>query len=182
MRILGWDLECSSLSGMMGRVLCCSFIPLIQGREGEPYTYRGDGKEYRNQRDIVDDSKLVVAIRNELERADLIVAHNGKLFDRKFLNARLLKAGERPLRPIFFIDTMWVIRSHMRISSKLINVQQFLNLPDEKTPITWDNWARAGAFDKKAMDEVVEHCEMDVRVLEHAYWRLLPFVRTIQKA
>jgi len=31
------------------------------------------------------------------------------------------------------------------------------------------------------MDEIVHHCEQDVKVLESAYWRLLPSVRTIQK-
>lgn len=183
MRYIGFDLECTSLSGMIGRILCCSFKPIVLPKmKTDVYTLRGDDRKFRNPEDIVDDSKLVVAIRDELESYDVIVGHNSKLFDRKFLNARLLKANERPLKPMFHIDTMWIVRSHMRISSRLQNVQQFLGLPDEKTPISWDNWMRGAAFDKKAMDEIVHHCEQDVKVLEQAYWRLVPHVREIRKA
>jgi DNA polymerase III epsilon subunit-like protein len=111
----------------------------------------------------------------------VIVGHNSKLFDRKFLNARLIKAGERPKNSQFHFDTMWTIRTHLRTSSKLDNIQKFLNLPDEKTPISWDDWMRAGAFDGSAMDQVVKHCEQDVRVLEQAYWKLLPYQRTLRR-
>ena len=166
----------------MGRILCCSFIPIKWDMDDPPYTFRGDDPHYRNKNDICDDSKLVIAIRNELEAVDMLVAHNGKLFDRKMLNARLFKAGERPLQPKWFLDTMWTVRTHMRISSKLANLQQYAGLSEEKTPITWDNWQRAGAFNRDAMSEVVKHCEQDVKVLRELYWRVLPYTRTLCRA
>lgn len=183
MRILAWDLECSSLSGMIGRILCCGFKPILPPEFGntDSYVFRGDKKPYFNKKDLADDATLVTAIRDELELSDVIIAHNGVLFDRKFLNARLLKAGQRPLRPIFFIDTMWVVRTHLRTSSKLDNVQKFLGLPEEKTEITWDNWMRAIGGDTQAMDAIVNHCTQDVKVLEQAYWRLLPCMRTLSR-
>lgn len=170
-----FDLECTSLSGMIGRILCCSFKPL----GGDVYTFRGDQRPYRAT-DVVDDSKLAVAIRDELEKYDIIVGHNSKLFDSKFLEARLFKAGERPRQKTYHVDTMWTVRSNLRISSKLQYVQEFVDLEDKKTPITWDNWARAGAWIKTAMDEVVHHCEQDVRVLEPVYERLRPYVRDLK--
>jgi uncharacterized protein YprB with RNaseH-like and TPR domain len=183
MNIVAWDLECSSLSAMVGRILCCGFKQ-VSGASGagKPYVFRGDEAPYFNKKDLADDSKLAVAIRDELEKYDCVIAHNGKLFDRKFLNARLLKAGERPLKPIFFIDPMWIVRSHFRTSSKLDNVQQFLGLPDEKTKITWDDWQRAMSGDKKSMNIIVKHVIQDVVVLEQAYWRLLPAMRTLAKS
>lgn len=183
MRILGFDLECTSLSGMVGRILCCSFQPIIWGDEGIPcYTFRGDDKAYRNPKDVADDSKLAIAIRDELESVDMLLGHNSKLFDRKFLNARLIKAGERPLRSMWHIDTMWVVRTHLAMSSKLDNVQKFLGLPDSKSAISWDNWQRGAAFDRTAMNDIVNHCEKDVKVLAQAYWRLLPYIRDIRRA
>lgn len=174
--VVGWDLECTSLSGMIGRVLCCSFKPL----EKAPYTLRGDKKPYKTS-DIVDDRALVVAIRDELEKYDLIVSHNGKLFDSKFLAARLFKAGERPRENRYHVDTMWAVRSNLRISSKLENIQLFTpGIEEKKTPITWDNWARASAFNSSAMDVVVEHCEQDVKVLEEAYLRLIPYLKELK--
>lgn len=183
MRIVAWDLECSSLSGMVGRVLCCGFKEIVHPdvKKLKPYVFRGDDEPYFSK-DIADDGKLVAAIRDELEKYDVLVAHNGKLFDRKFLNARLLHAGERPLQSMFFIDPMWTVRTHMRTSSKLDNVQQFLGLDDEKTRISWDDWQRAMSGDRKAMDVIVKHVTQDVKVLEEAYWRLLPLMRTISRA
>jgi uncharacterized protein YprB with RNaseH-like and TPR domain len=179
MRIVAFDLETTGLGGNFGRILCCSFKPITPDQEQDPYTFRGDDKKYRGK-DIVDDGVLAVAIRDELEKYDVIVGHNSKLFDAKFLNARLLKAGARPRLQRFHVDTMWIVRSHFRMSSKLDNVQKMLNLPDEKSPIDWDEWARAGTYLKKAMDNVVHHCEQDVRVLEQAYWRLLPSMRNLR--
>lgn len=183
MRIVGWDLECSSLSGMMGRILCSGFKFFVPSEFGQsaPYVFRGDDKKFFNRKNVADDAELAIATRDELERFDIVVAHNGILFDRKFLNARLMKIGERPLNPMFFIDTMWIVRTHMRTSSKLDNVQQFLGLPDEKTKITWDDWQRAMSGDRLAMDAIVEHNIQDLKVLEQAYWRLLPAMRTVSR-
>lgn len=175
-RVVMWDLECTSLSGMIGRILCCSFKPYGE----EPYTFRGDEKRFKRA-DIVDDSLLAVAIRDELEKYDVIVGHNSKLFDSKFLAARLFKAGERPRENRLHIDTMWAVRSNLRISSKLENIQNFAGLEDKKTPITWDDWMRAGAFVKPAMDQVVKHCEQDVKVLEEAYRKLIPYIKSLRE-
>jgi uncharacterized protein YprB with RNaseH-like and TPR domain len=180
MRLVAFDLECTSLSGMIGRILCCSFKDITPAQDGKVRTFRADKAPYR-QKDIVDDSKLAIAIRDELEKYEVIVGHNSKLFDKKFLNARLLRAGERPLKPMWHIDTMWVVRTNFRISSKLDNVQQFLGLSEKKTPIAWEQWARGAAFDAKAMTEIVTHCEQDVKVLEQAYWKLLPSIARLEK-
>jgi uncharacterized protein YprB with RNaseH-like and TPR domain len=174
--VVCWDLECSDLSGMIGRILCSSFKPL----DGDVYTLRGDRKPYRNG-DIADDSALAISIRDELEKYDILVTWNGKLFDAKFLAARLFKAGARPRRKQIHVDGMWIVRSNFRMSSKLDNVQKFLDLPQAKSPITWDDWARAGAWNKQAMDYVVDHCERDVEVLEGVYKRLQPYVSRLVK-
>lgn len=181
MRIVGWDLECSSLSGMVGRILCSGFKAIIPSEYGntKAYIFRGDDKLFFNKKNLADDAELARATRDELEKFDVVVAHNGVLFDRKFLNARLLKASERPLKPMFFVDTMWIVRTHMRTSSKLDNLQQYLGLPDEKTKITWDDWQRAMGGNKLAMNAIVEHNTQDLKVLEQAYWRLLPAMRTL---
>src|SRR5262245_59132036 len=174
LRVGFWDLECTSLSAMIGRVLCCSFKSIGQ----KAYTFRGDDAKYKGRRPS-DDSKLVVAIRDELEKFDIIVGHNSKMFDARFLAGRLLKAGARAREKRLHVDTMWVIRSHMRVSSKLDNVQQFLGLPLAKTPISWESWQDAAANLKEAMDEVVHHCEQDVKVLELAYYKLIPYVGSV---
>lgn len=165
----------------MGRLLCSGYKAVIPPEHGKTKSYilRGDDPRFLNKKNLADDSELAIAARDELEKYDVVIAHNGVLFDRKFLNARLLKFGERPLKPMFFVDTMWIVRTHIRTSSKLDNLQQHLGLPDEKTKITWDDWQRAVGGDKAAMNQVVRHNEQDLIVLEQAYWRLLPAMRTL---
>ena len=182
MRIASWDLETTDLKGLMGRVLCCSFLPIHEGRPMRPYTFRADRAPWRSK-DPIDDSKLCIAIRNELEKYHLIVSWNGKLFDAPFLNARLLKVGERPLRPQLHLDAMYYAGgcSNRIGSKKLDNVQRFLGLAEAKTPITWTEWQRAALGDKTAFGHVVKHCEQDVKVLAQAYWALLPSVANIHR-
>lgn len=178
MRVVFWDLETTDLKALMGRILCCSFKPL----DGDVYTFRGDDKKFKGKSKI-DDGKLVTAIRDELEKYDLVVGHNSRLFDHPMLNARLAKAGERPFHPHLIMDTRWYLNSaSMRIgSAKLENAQKFFQLGEAKTPISWEDWQRASMFEKDAMDQVVIHCEQDVKVLEELYWHVLPYVATLHR-
>ena len=182
MRIVAWDLETTDLKGLMGRLLCCSFQTIVDGHPTKPYTFRADRAPWKGKR-LIDDSRLAVAIRNELEKYHMIVGWNSKLFDAPFLNARLLKAHERPLRPQLHLDLMWYAGgSSNRIGSKkLINVQKFLGLTEAKTQISWEDWQEAGTGEPQAFKQVVTHCEQDVKVLAQAYWRLLPSVANVHR-
>jgi len=177
-KVIFWDLETTDLKALMGRIICCSFVTL----EGDIWTYRGDDDPYRRA-DLIDDGALCVTIRDTLEDFDLIVAHNGRLFDIPMLNARLAKVGERPLNPHFVMDPRWYLNSSsMRIgSAKLENAQKFFGLTESKTPISWETWQRAGMGDRAAMDEVVRHCEQDVLVLRELYPHVLPYVKTLHR-
>lgn len=166
----------------MGRIFCCSFVPIIPGVVSTPYTFDLFDAKYRS-RSKIDDGKLCVAIRDELETYNMIVGWNSKLFDVPLLNARLAKVGERPVRIQFHGDMMWYAGgSSMRIGSrKLVNVQKFFKLGEEKTDIEWEQWQAVATGDKKAMKTVIQHCEADVKVLAEAYWRLLPYVSTLHR-
>lgn len=164
MKIGIWDLETTGLTGIMGRILTCSFVSL----NDEPIVYRTDVKPWTGKSKI-DDGRLAVAIRDQLETYHLIVGHNIRLFDIPFLNARLAKAGERPLRTHFVMDTMWAAR-RMRIgSSKLDNLQKYFALEDKKTPLSWETWQLASQGDKDAMEEVIVHNVQDVLVTRELY-------------
>jgi len=166
----------------MGRILCCSFLPIVDGKRTQPYTFRADNEAYKGE-EVIDDSILAVAIRDELEKYDMVVGWNSKMFDHPFLDARLALKGAAPFHKHFVLDLMWYAGgSSLRIGSKkLVNVQKFFKLLQAKTEIDWDDWKRAAIVDEKAMDVVVHHCEQDVKVLKEAYWKLLPFVANIHR-
>lgn len=176
MNVVFWDLETTGLTAIMGRILTCAFVEL----DGDPVVYRADEKPHKGKSKI-DDGKLAVAIRDCLEGYHLIVGHNIRLFDIPLLNARLAKIGERPLRTHLVMDTMWAARQ-MRIgSSKLENLQKYFELPAAKTPIRWETWQLAGAGDRAALDEVIEHNIADVLVTRDLYPHILPYVKTLHR-
>lgn len=178
MKIVFWDLETTDLRAIMGRLLTCAFVGLNDG----PVVYRTDTKPWTG-RNKIDDGRLAVAIRDRLEDYDLIVGHNIRLFDIPFLNARLTKAGHRPLRTHFVMDTRWYLNgSSMRLgSAKLDSAQKYFKLDEAKTPISWETWQLASQGDAKAMDEVVTHNVQDVLVTRDLYPILLPYVATLHR-
>jgi len=172
-----WDLETTGLTAIMGRLLACAFADSF----GQIKVLRIEDYPGRS---LIDDSRLAVAIRDELEKVDTWVTWNGKLFDVPFLNARLLKAGERPLRSdIKHIDLMYYSRGQfVRIgSSKLENVSKFVNSPHRKTPLDWETWQLAALGDKTAMDAIAEHAVADVLVLRDVFAHLRPYVRIVHR-
>lgn len=184
MRIVAFDCETTDLKALMGRILCCSFYPIVGSEKvgGDVYTLRGDAKKLKD-RDIINDHKLVCAIRDELEKYNVIVGWNSKLFDLPMINARLAKYGERLCHPQMHLDLMYYAGGcSLRIGSKkLVNVQKYFQLGEEKSEIAWEQWQRAAALDKAAMDEVVDHCERDVKVLNEAYWKMIGSVANLHR-
>jgi len=168
-KVVGFDIEATHLKANVGRILCVSFKPL----DGEVYTFHGLERRFR-RRDVYDDGALAAATRDELERYDIIVGWNSKMFDIKFINARNLHADQRTKEAQYHVDGMWAWRSKAAAWSGLDSVQKFVaGDGPEKTSISWAQWMRALGWDRElretAMNEIVEHCELDVTVLELVY-------------
>jgi uncharacterized protein YprB with RNaseH-like and TPR domain len=167
-KIVSFDLECTSLKPTVGRILCASFKPLGK----EPYTFSALDRRFKKP-DVFDDGALSKAIRDELEQFDIIVGWNSKEFDVKFLNSRLMRAGERTKQKQPHVDGMWSWRSKSSAWSKLDTVHKFLGTPEVKTEIEWEKWMQALGWNKTlreaAMDTIITHCEHDVAVLEDVY-------------
>lgn len=179
MRVLFYDTESTDLAASWGRILCCSFADLT----GDAYTFRADSKRYKGKT-LIDDRKLCVAIRGELESADIIVGWNSILHDIPLLNARLALAGERPCQlgekqGVQHLDLMWYASGQsMKVGGrKLDTVAKFFRCENQKTPLDGSTWQLAGVGDKPALDLVVEHCEADVLVLRDVWSHLAPHVK-----
>lgn len=179
LRTLYADIEATNLGAAWGHTLCCSFADEL----GNVDTYRIDDPKFAG-RNIIDDGPLVAAIRDRLESVDVVVGHNFRLYDKAFLNARLIRAGERPINPsLKIVDSLYLVGGqNMRIGSRrLETVARFLQLPVQKTVMDGEVWQLAGAGDKESLDLVVEHCEHDVLVERLAFSRLKPFVAIIHR-
>lgn len=171
-----FDIEATDLKASFGHVLCVSSVPL-GGKK--PITFRLD--RYEDREALSDDRHLLVDVRDYLESQWGWISWNGKLYDIPFLNARLVKHGERPIERRLHIDLMYYARGgSMKIhSSRLDAVAKFFNLAEQKTDLNPDIWVKAFELDKDAMNYVVKHCEADVKVLRDAFTKLKVFVRNV---
>ncbi len=175
------DIETTDLKALMGRMLCASIADNF-GNVISKTIYDFE------QTSIIDDSGLAVWLRDELEKYDIIVGWNSRLFDVPFLNARLMRWGERPMRmDMMHLDPMYRARASaagIRIgSAKLVNVSKFFDRDQHvtKTDIDWDTWAKAQSGDQEAMKYLVEHCEADTLVLRRMFNHLKPLIRTVHR-
>lgn len=177
--VVYFDTESTSLTGIMGRMLCASFADAW----GRVTTIRIDETKQTN---VLDDRELVVSIRDYLENnGDVIIGWNSKLHDVPLLNARLLHWNERPIRSDrLHIDLMYYAGGQFNKigSKKLVNVQKYLpEVEAAKTDIDWTIWQLAGAGDKPSLDYIVDHCEADILVLREVFGKLKPYVRNIHR-
>ena len=173
-----YDFEMTNLAADFGHMICASFK-----KYGEPEvtTLRIDRTAVGKVKPW-NDSALAVQIRDQLEKQFLVVSYNGVMFDRKFLDTRLMgpECRERVVRMPLHKDLLWTAKRAFHLSSnRLQTIQEYLGLSSSKTRLDPALWNRAAAGHTPAIDYVVEHCEADVRVLEELFEYLIPFVQEV---
>jgi uncharacterized protein YprB with RNaseH-like and TPR domain len=126
-----------------------------------------------------DDREVLTTFSKIYEQADIVVAHFGSVFDRRFLQGRLLIHSLPPLPQTVMRDTCMIARSVANFSSnRLGNLGITLDLSEKKIEKgngwpTW--WFKAMQGDMNAVRAMALYCKGDVLALEKLYYRLLPF-------
>lgn len=169
-----FDIETTNLNADFGVVLCCGIKPAGK----KPYILRLD--QFSKQ--PWNDRKLITLIRDELEKYDIIIGYNSKMFDIRFLNSRLMKYGLRTIRrDLKHVDIYWQIRFKFKLhDSKLATACEHLGLEIAKTPLKGDYWIKAACGDKSSMNYVARHCMKDTEVLEQVFSRVKDLIKIIQ--
>lgn len=170
-RILFWDIESTQLDADFGFMLAYG------------YKAQGDKKPTvvsvleQPTKDGEPDTNLLRHAYTTLCSADMWVTFYGKEFDVKFLKSRMLNLG-LTLPPIHHVDLYFIAKQNMKLHShRLASISAFLGV-EEKTPLVGRTWVLASRGNKNAIKEVIEHCRQDVVVLEQAYDKLRPYIRT----
>lgn len=173
-----FDYETTDLKANFGRIL--GFV--VADQFGDTISLRADDPSFegRNRRD---DSKIAVASRDILEQFEILVSWNGKRFDQRFLNGRLVLADERPLRgDLMHIDALPISRHYFAWHShRLAAVQKTLRLGNSKTELDPETWEAAKDFEPWAMDYVMEHCVADTLVLRDTFWRYRRVIKIVHR-
>lgn len=174
-RILIWDLETTHLKADFGTVLCAGYKWL-----GEKKIHVPAISDYRAfRKDPTNDGPLMKDFLKVYSQADLTITYFGIGFDRKYFYTKLLEHGLEIPFNIPMVDLFFTVKSNMALSRKSLgNVGYFLGLDAEKTPCEGKIWKRAMVGHAPSIKYVVDHCEADVQLLEEAYLRLRPLIRT----
>lgn len=131
----------------------------------------------RWKKNINDDYKVVEAAYNILKDADVVVTHNGKKFDWKFLQTRLLFHGFPPLPKIIHIDTCSESKKHLlTFNNRLNTLGQFLVKDKKLENGGWGLWVKVADKDKDAMRLMAKYCMQDVVLLEKVFKKLKPLL------
>lgn len=173
-----FDVETTDLWAGMGRALCYSRL------SWDPYeekTLRADDFEPWRQGKRSNDKDLIIAVLQDLEQFDIVYGYNATNFDYPFIRTRAVHHGLPPVEPKKIVDPVLLARRVLRYrSNRLDDVARSMGCPYEKTEVDKQVWAMAMLDgDKGAMDEIVHHCELDVKVLAWVTRKIAPYVRQI---
>jgi hypothetical protein len=132
------------------------------------------------QADYYDDSAVLAGIWRELDEADIIVTQNGRRFDHRKINARLLTLGFPPPSPYKTIDTkVEAAKVAMFTSNKLEWLAAVLtDAPKDKHKDFpgFELWRECLAGNPKAWAVMRKYNPRDVIGTEKLYLQLRPYI------
>lgn len=176
MRLAFFDIEATSLTATYGRFLCACFK--FQD-ERTVRTIRA--RTLRDERTAL---KEFVKIWGE---TDIVVSVNGLLFDRRFINGRLLRYGLAPLEPKFHIDLRWIHSEYCATAGHSLDLMsRHLRCKTRKFRVDEETWLQAHDTDnrvlsKTAHDAIVKHCVYDVLTTEEVFSKVKKCIKSIKR-
>jgi DNA polymerase elongation subunit (family B) len=136
-----------------------------------------DFKTYK--KDSESDRELVFAIKELLESAEVIVAHNGDQFDIKKINARLIYHGFTPYKPNKSIDTKKIAKKYFNFTSnKLNDLCKYLKIGKKEDTGGFKTWLGCMNGDIKSWNTMIKYNKQDVSLLKDLYNRLKPWIES----
>lgn len=134
---------------------------------------------YEDLRGIVDkedDTKLLQSLWNLLDEADIVVAHNGRKFDCKKINARLILNGFSKPSPYRIVDTLELVKKEFAFTSAKLEYLTDKLCSEKKQKHDkypgYSLWAECLKDNLDAWKCIEEYNKTDVTSLEELYYVL----------
>ena len=146
------------------------------GEKGHEYRDTGG----RGAKRVRDDRCLMKPLHDLLDEADIVIAQNGKKFDIKKVNARLIEHGFKPYSPIKIIDTLEAAKNHFGFTSnKLAYLSERLAKTrkyEHKEFPGFELWKECLADNPKAWAVMRKYNPMDVISTAEVYETMRPWI------
>jgi predicted RNA-binding Zn-ribbon protein involved in translation (DUF1610 family) len=189
-RILSIDCETAPISGYVwslwqqnvslnqinGEWSLLSFCAKWLGDDNSKIIYEDNSK----RRNKLDDSRLIKSLWKLLDEADIIIAHNGKRFDSKKIQARMFLLGFPPPSPYKIIDTLIETRKNFAMTSAKLEYLTDKMCTTKKSKHKqfpgFELWKECLAGNQEAWDEMKAYNIDDVISMEEYYLLLRPWI------
>ena len=133
----------------------------------------------RGQRDVRKDKSLCRRLYELLNWCDILITHNGKKFDVKKINARLIKHGFPEPSHYAHIDTLQLAKKKFGFTfNSLEHLAKFLGVAAKyksKKFIGQDLWTACLAKNSAAWDEMEKYNKQDILTGLAVYEKLKPW-------
>jgi uncharacterized protein YprB with RNaseH-like and TPR domain len=135
----------------------------------------------RGKRFVRNDRKLMKPLCDLLNEADIVVAQNGKKFDIRKINARLIAHGFKPPSPYRVIDTMLMARKYFAFTSQKLAYTSDILAPLQKKDEHpeypgFKLWLACLNDEKGAWRVLKRYNERDITATEQVYLQLRPWI------
>jgi len=136
----------------------------------------GHGKAH-----VRNDRKLMKPLRTLLQQADIVVAQNGKKFDTRKINARLIAHGFHPPKPYRVIDTMLEARKYFAFTSQKLKYTSKLlaehwQKDEHKEFPGMELWIECLKDNPKAWRVMKRYNKTDILSTEDVYLKIRPWI------
>lgn len=126
---------------------------------------------------VENDSRITYSLLELLNKADVVIAHNGMSFDIPKINARAIINGFAPPSPYQQIDTLQIARKQFGFSSnKLDALATIFGMPG-KIKTEFKLWVDCVNGVQEAITQMETYNRQDVVVLEEVYLKLRPWTK-----
>lgn len=173
-----FDIETTGLKANWSHMLCWQIK-----EAGKDFVY-GDLITTKHARDK-DDYSLIKSAVKSIREYDRVVTWYGTRFDLPYLRSRAMFHGiDFPTyKELVHTDLYYLARSKLCLhSNRLGSVCQFFGIEAKNHPMTPELWVRAGRGDKEALEEILTHCEEDVRSTDSCLDLLLMYSPATQRS
>jgi hypothetical protein len=123
------------------------------------------------------EQQLIQDLWELVDTADILIAHNGRSYDFKRMNAQFIKCNLPPPSPAQKIDTRLAAKEVFGFdSNSLDNLCQFLNLGKKMETGGYDLWRQCMENNPTAWARMKKYNAHDVILLEKLYLKLRPWM------
>lgn len=130
-----------------------------------------------------DDKRIMKKMRDILDDADIVIAHNGDRFDIRKINARFMVHGIKYPSPYKSIDTLKVVKREFNLTSnKLDYICHLLGIKGKIDTGGQRLWNECLQGSEQALVKMSRYCDNDIKILEKVFIRLQPYMRTNPKS